>query len=241
MLVKLENPGLLSRVVEIISELVIEVRIKVNEKGLSITAMDPANVSLVRFVLPKSSFSIFEVGEEVLGINLDNLKRILKRSGPTSSLIMERKGNLLNIQISDRIKRNFNLSLIEVESEEKDMPEIEFSSVVELNSSDFIDSVEDCMVVADACSFIIKDGKFIIEAKGLNSAMSEFSGDEAKISAENCKSRYSLEYLQKFIKGAKLSEKTVLKFANDHPLKMDIRNDFLELSFLLAPRVETED
>ena len=241
MLVKLENPGLLSRVVEIISELVMEVRIKVNEQGLSITAMDPANVSLVRFVLPKSSFSVFEVGEEVLGVNLDNLKRILKRSSSTSSLILEKKENFLNIQIHDRIKRNFNLSLIEIESEEKNMPEIEFSSVVEMNSSDFADSIEDCIVVADACSFIIKNGKFVIEAKGLNSARSEFSGDEARISAENCKSRYSLEYLQKFIKGAKLSEKTILKFAEDHPLKMEIKSDFLELSFLLAPRVETED
>jgi len=241
MLVKLENPGLLSRVVEIISELVIEVKIHVDEEGLSITAMDPANVSMVKFVLPKSSFSVFETEKEVLGINLDNLKRILKRSSAASSLVLERKENLLNIQIHDRIKRNFNLSLIEIEGEERDMPEMEFSSVVELNSSDFVDSVEDCMVVADACSFIIKEGKFIIEAKGLNSAMSEFSGDEAKISAENCKSRYSLEYLQKFIKGAKLSEKTVLKFANDHPLRIDIKNDFMTLSFLLAPRVETED
>jgi proliferating cell nuclear antigen len=241
MLVKLENPTVLCRVVEVISELVTEVRIKFNESGLSITAMDPANVSMVQFLLPKNSFSQFESGDEVLGINLDNLKRILRRSGPGSSLIMEKKDNLLNIQIQDRIKRNFNLSLIDVESEEKEMPELEFSSRVELNSSDFIDLIEDCIVVADACSFMIQDGKFIAEASGLNSAMSEFSGDEAKIDAENCKSRYSLEYLQKFIKGAKLSEKTILRFANDHPLKIDFKNDFMELSFLLAPRVETED
>jgi len=241
MLVRLENPGLLSRVVEIISELVTEVRMKVNESGLSITAMDPANVSMVKFVLPKSSFSMFETDNEVLGINLENLKRVLKRSGPGSSLIMEKKGNVLNVQIHDRIKRNFNLALIEIESEEKEIPNLEFSSVIELNSSDFVDSVEDCMVVADACSFIVREGKFIIEARGLNSAMSEFSGDEAKIQAENCKSRYSLEYLQKFVKGAKLSDRTILKFADDHPLKIDIKNGFMELSFLLAPRVETED
>jgi len=241
MLVKLENPLLLSRIIEIISELVTEVRIKVDLSGLNITAMDPANVAMVRFVLPKSSFSRFETGNEVLGVNLDNLKRILKRCGPGSSLIMEKQDNLLNIQIQDKIKRAFNLSLIEIESEEKEMPQLEFSSVVELDSSDFVDSVEDCMVVADACSFIIKDGKFFIEARGLNSAMSEFSGDEAKISAENCRSRYSLEYLQKFVKAAKLSDKTILRFAEDHPLKMDLKNDFLELSFLLAPRVETED
>jgi proliferating cell nuclear antigen len=241
MLVKLENPNLLSRVVEIISELVTEVRIKVNEFGLSITAMDPANVSLVKFLLSRNSFSQFETGEEVLGVNLDNLKRILKRCGPGSSLILERKENFLNIQIQDRIRRNFNLSLIEIESEEKEMPNLEFSSRVELNSVDFIASIEDCIVVADACSFVIDEGKFRIEATGLNSAMSEFSGDEAKIDAENCKSRYSLEYLQKFIKGAKLSERTLLNFADDHPLRIDFKNDRMGLSFLLAPRVETED
>lgn len=243
MLVKLENPGLLTRIVEIISDLVTEVRVKVNdETGLSITAMDPANVSMVRFVLPKSSFSAFEAGNEVLGINLDNLKRILKRCGPGSSLVLESKENVLEINIQDRIKRNFSLGLIEIESEDKDLPtNLEFSSKIEMKSSDLIDSIEDCMIVSDSCSFIVKDGKFVIEARGLNSAMSEFSGDEARIDAENCKSRYSLEYLQKFVKASKLDEKTTLRFANEHPLRIDIRNSLMEISFLLAPRVETED
>ena len=57
MLIELQNPVMLSKAVEIISELVNEVRIKVNEAGLSITAMDPANVSMVGFVLPKKSFN----------------------------------------------------------------------------------------------------------------------------------------------------------------------------------------
>lgn len=56
MLVQLENPSLLSKVVEIISELVTEVRIKVSEFGMSIIAIDPANVAMVGFKLPKSFF-----------------------------------------------------------------------------------------------------------------------------------------------------------------------------------------
>lgn len=241
MLIKLENPLFLAKVIDIISDLVTEVRIKVNEFGMSITAMDPANISMVNFKIPKSSFSQFEVEKEVLGINLDNLKQVLRRCGPGSSLIMEKKENLLSIHIQDRIKRNFTLNLIEIESEERDLPELEFSSVVEINSVDLITSIEDCNIVADACSFIIKDGKFIIEAKSLNSARSEFSGDEAKIEAENCKAKYSLEYLQKFMKGAKLCEKSVLKFAEEHPLRIDFKTPEMELSFILAPRVETDD
>lgn len=241
MLLKLDNPFLLSKAIELISELVTEVRLKVNEFGMSITAIDPANVAMVGFKLPKSAFSEFETDSEVLGINLDNLKRILKRVGSGSSLILEKRENLLDIQIQDRIKRNFSLSLIEIESEDKEMPSLEFSSRVELSSPDLIASIEDCGVVADACSFIIENEKFIIEAKGLNSARSEFSGDEAKIQAENCKARYSLEYLSKFIKASKLSEKTILNFAEDHPLRMNIKTEHIEISFILAPRVETED
>ena len=241
MLVKLENPVLLSKVIDLISELVTEVRLKVNEFGFNITAMDPANVAMVEFKLPKTAFSQFEAGEEVLGVNLDNFKRILKRCGAGSSLLLEKKESVLHIQIQDRIKRNFTLSLIDIESEDKEMPNLEFSSRVELNSVDLIDSVEDSLVVADACAFIINEGKFIIEAKGLDSSRSEFSGDEANIQAENCKSKYSLEYLTKFVKGSKLCEKTVLNFANDHPLKMDLKTEHMALSFILAPRVETED
>ena len=242
MLVKLENPTLLSRTIDIISELVTEVRIKVNQYGLSISAIDPANVSMVGFKIPKSAFSQFEVGNEVLGINLENLKQVLKRAGSMSSLILEKKENMLNIQIQDRIKRNFTLSLIDIESEDVDFYEkesrMEFSSAIEINSVDLVASIDDCAVVADACSFIIREGKFAIEAKALNSAMSEFSGDEAKIQGENCKSKYSLEYLQKFMKGAKLCDKTLLKFADDHPLKLEFKTPSMELSFILAPRVE---
>ena len=127
MLVELKNPVLLSKAVEIISDLVTDVRIKVNEFGMSITAMDPANVAMIGFKLPKSSFSRFELDSEVLGINLDDFKRILKRCGAAGSIVLEKKDNILEINISDRIQRKFTLNLIEIESEDKEMPALEFS------------------------------------------------------------------------------------------------------------------
>jgi len=245
MLVKLENPELLSKAIDLISELVTEVRIKVNEFGMSITAMDPANVSLVNFKLPRSAFTEFQVGSEILGVNLDNLKRILKRASKGGSLILEKRENFLSIQIIDKIKREFNLALIEIESEDIDFQEkvsrMEFSSKIEIDSEYLTSSIEDCAVISDACAFKIVEGKFIIEAKGIDSARAEFSGDEIKIEAEDCKAKYSLEYLQKFMKGSKLVQKTNLQFAQDHPLRLDIRAENMEISFILAPRVENED
>ena len=54
MLVKLDNPLMFAKAVDIISELAVEVRIRFNEFGMSITAMDPANISMVSFRIPKS-------------------------------------------------------------------------------------------------------------------------------------------------------------------------------------------
>jgi len=240
MLLKLDNPKILSDIITIISELVTEVRIKVNAEGLSIIAIDPANVALVSFKLPASSFSSFEASEEILGVSLDSLKNVLRRCSPGSSLILQTEDNTLKIEIHDKIKRVFKLALINIEQEEKIMPSLEFSCRVEISGLDLLEVIEDCSVVADSCSFSTSDGKFIIEAKGLHSAKSEFSQDEVKIEGDG-KAKYSLEYLQKFVRACKLVEKAIINFSSDYPLKLEFKSSGFELAFVLAPRVETED
>ena len=248
MLLKLDEPKLFSDIITIISEIVLEVRIKVNKEGLSIIAIDPANVALVSFKLPAEAFSQLEVEEETIGVSLDSLKSVLRRCRPGSSLILQTEENRLDLIIQDKIKREFQLALIEIETEEKTMPDLDFSSKVEMSSIDLSEAIEDCSVVADSCTFITREGKFIIEAKGsLNSAKSEYSGDEVNIeikAGEEKKdiiSKYSLEYLQKFIKAMKITEKTMINFSNDYPLRLDFKTPKIALSFVLAPRVETEE
>ena len=242
MLLKLDHPKLFSEIISIISELVLEVRLKISKEGLRIIAIDPANVAMVSFKLPNTAFSELEVEEkEVLGVNLENLKAVLRRIKPGSVLVMTREENELKLQIKDKVTREFSLALIEVEGEEKEIPNLEFASKVEMSSVDFSEAIEDCGVVADSCSFISDSSKFIIQAKGsLNSFKSEF-GDEAQIVAEDARSKYSLEYLQKMTKATKTTERVRINFGNDYPLKLDFITPFIELSFILAPRVESED
>lgn len=241
MLLKLEHPKIFSDVIGIISELVTEVRIKVNMDGLSIVAIDPANVALVSFKLPANIFTAIEASDEVLGISLDSLKSVLRRCSVGSSLVMISGEGMLKIEIHDKIKREFNLALINIDQEEKQMPSLDFNSKIEMSSIDFFDAVEDCAVVSDSCSFAVKDAKFIIQASGLHSTKSSFSSDEVKIDGNNAKSKYSLEYMQKFTKACKISDKVKINFAEDYPLKLDFGNDRFQLSFVLAPRVENEN
>jgi len=240
MLLKLDKPKLLADAIGIISEIVTEVRIKLLDEGMSIVAVDPASVALVVFKIPKESFAQYEAGGEVWGVNLSDLKMVLRRASASSSIVIEQEENHLKISIFDRVKRVFTLSLIDIESEDRDEPQFEFSCKIEMASIDFSQAIEDCAVVADSCLLISKGDSFIIEGSGnLNSARAEFSGDEAKIQGTG-KSKYSLEYLMKFIKAGKISEKVVISFSDDYPLRLDFPGEKMGIGFVLAPRVEND-
>ena len=243
MLLKLDHPKLFSDIIGIISEMVLEVRIKVDREGMKIIAIDPANVAMISFKLPATAFSELEIeNEEILGVSLESLKAVLRRIKSGSILTITKQENELKLLIQDKINKEFNLALIEIEGEEKEVPILDFTSKIEMPSLDFAETIEDCSVVADSCSFISEPDKFIITAKGsLNSFKSEFTGDAIDIQAQEATSKYSLEYLQKMIKATRITDKIKINFSSDYPLKLEFNTPFIELSFILAPRVETED
>ncbi len=240
MLTKLDNPKRLIDAVSIISELVTEVRLKFLEDGLSLVAVDPANVAMVIFKMPKQTFSQYESTNEVLGINLEDFKKILKRTSTASSVVFESEDNQLKISILDKSKRTFILSLIDINSEEKNEPNLDFACNIEMDSTDFTQTIEDCFVVADSCALTSQENQFIIEARGnINSAKNEFSSDVISIKGSG-KARYSLEYLMKFVKASKISDKVKIKFSDNYPLKLEFAGDQLGVAFILAPRVEND-
>ena len=242
MQLKLDNPKILADIVTIISELVTEVKLKVTKDGLSVTAIDPANVSMIYFRIPSDLFSQFELqNDEVLGVNLENLKAVLRRCQMGSSLTLSKQDNKLNIGIQDKVKRDFTLALIDLDIEEKELPVWEFKSVIKMPSDSFVEVIEDCSVVSDACTFIAEPNKFTVEAQGpLNSARAQFSSDEVEIHSDFSTARFSLEYLNKFIKGAKISSNVSINFSDNHPMRINFPTGNVMLSFILAPRIEKE-
>lgn len=242
MQLKLDNPKILADMVAIISELVTEVKIKVTKEGVSLTAIDPANVAMAYFKIPAELFSQFEIpNDEILGINLENLKAVLRRCQLGSSLTLSKQDNLLKIGIQDKVKRDFTLALIDLDLEEKELPVWEFKSVIKMPSESFVEVIEDCQIVSDACTFIAEPNKFTVEAQGpLNSARAQFSADEIEIHSDFSTARFSLEYLNKFIKGAKISSTVSINFSDNHPMRINFPTGNVILSFILAPRIEQD-
>tara|TARA_Y100000310_G_C20690285_1_gene821753 strand:+ start:106 stop:852 length:747 start_codon:yes stop_codon:yes gene_type:complete len=244
----LAEPKYLKESVNIISELVNEARFKVSKDAIEMIAMDPANVAMVIFKLLSSAFTEYNVPEEInIGINLANLKQILRRSGANDILTMEiTEENKLQIQLKGPSTRTFAIPIIDLEDKEQKIPELNFDVIAELPCVVLADAVEDVDIVAESVSFSAEKGKITIAAEGdLSKAKIEVNeSNEIKIDVKAndvVKSKYSIEYLKKMVGGSKLSETAHVSFNKDYPLKMEFKVvDRVQLAFILAPRVENE-
>ncbi|MBU2497178.1 MAG: hypothetical protein KJ767_03920, partial [Nanoarchaeota archaeon] len=163
MRVTFERTGFFSDVVNIISELVSEIRIKFNPEGLKIIAIDPTNAAMLIFKLPSSAFSHYEAEDEEIGINLDDFKQVLRR-GKQENMHLEAKEGKLLVHFGEE-KKSFILSLIDVEGESRKEPELKFSANLKLDASKFQEAVEDCGVVADSILFKLSEKGFILDAR----------------------------------------------------------------------------
>ncbi|MBI4016789.1 MAG: proliferating cell nuclear antigen (pcna) [Candidatus Aenigmarchaeota archaeon] len=233
--------------ITIISELVNEARFKVTKDGLELVAMDPANVAMVLYKLLASAFTEYDVEKDaVLAINLPNLKQILRRVSAADILTLEVFDNKLQVTIRSDSVRKFSLPIIDVEERNERVPNLSFPVVIKLPSTVLNSAIDDADIVGESVSFIAEPEKFSVLAEGDTSkAHVEIAAtEENKIKSETTaklRSKYSLEYLKKMMLGSKLSSTVTVSFNQDYPLRLDYTVvDKVNLSFILAPRVEND-
>lgn len=243
----LNEPRLLKEPIGIISDLVNDVNIRICKDKLEIVATDPANVAMVIFKLLSSAFVEYTIDkEEMICVNLDNFNQILRRvkSDDVLSLELDTQRNKLKIGVSGDSKKTFNLSLIDNENREQPVPELKFGAKVITGSKILEEAIEDVGIVAESVALMLNKEKMSVKGEGnLSNVHVELNSNEnTEISVvDEVAAKYSIEYLKKLIKGGKLSDKVIINWDNDYPLKLEYNLlDKLTLSFILAPRVSDD-
>ena len=243
----LEDPRFLKESVSIISELVNEARFRITKDAVELVAMDPANVAMVIFKLLSSAFVEYDLKEKVeLSINLDNLKKILRRSAPTDTVTLETDKAKLRVIFKGRAIRTFSLPILELENKEQKIPDLKFPVSITLPSALLESAVEDVDIVGESVSLEADTTAFVVSAEGdLSQARIEMkAGVDAQIeslSSAKLRSKYSIEYLKKLVGGGRLANEAKLSFDTNYPLKLEYKVvDKLLLAFILAPRVDTD-
>merc|ERR1712115_197940 len=252
----LQQAVLLKKVVDAMKDLCKDVNFDCSEKGLQVQSMDSSHVALVSLLLRESAFQDFKCDRATsLGMNVDSLGKIFKMCGPADSLKLrwQNDADTVNFQCEsgedDRIA-DFELKLMQIESEHMEIPEQQYKVVAKLPSSEFLKICRDLKEFGETMQIqASKDGiRFSVQGDvGTGNVLlkpRDSEKPEEKVSLtvhEPVNATFALRYLVTFSKAAPLCGTVELGLGPDAPLlvKFDVDNaDNGYLQFYLAPKID---
>ncbi|MEM7818090.1 MAG: hypothetical protein QXP52_01210, partial [Candidatus Aenigmatarchaeota archaeon] len=207
-----------------ISKLVEEGIIKIEkDKGLIFTAADKALISVIRLNILPIAFDEFEVDKEAVGVNLDELKTILKRGTKKDKLVMYDEAGKLIISFENTTKRKFSMPILSLTEEElPNIDSLSFKAKAELSSEGFRKILDDAKQIADEIEIFTDGNKIRFYAIGeLSSLDIEIEKGQDILfdlqAEEVSKARYPLDYLVAMSKVARIADTVIIQWATDFP------------------------
>ncbi|HEC38232.1 MAG TPA: proliferating cell nuclear antigen (pcna) [bacterium] len=252
---KLENSRILKGIIETLASIIDETEFKVTPKEFTISAMDPSRICLLKLSIKKDDFDEYDCSQDSkVGLNLDDLDKILKRS--TSNDAVEISFNEKEQKIKIKMQREggsrtrtFSLALLDIDIEEIPMDnllKIEYPSKWVMEPDFLVEAIKDAEIYSEILNINANEGKgLIFSSSGQIGEMEYDLNEEDLIETDlqgSSSGAYSLTFLKAILKIASITEKLEIALKTDHPLKMNF--DLLEggkLNYFLAPRVEEEE
>ena len=179
-----------------------------------------------------------------MSVNLNDLKSVLRRVKQSDTLTMEMADNKLKLVLEGTSKRQFFIPLIDIDDREQKIPDLNFTATITTSSDRFSEAIEDADIVGESVALAINEKNFVVSSSSdLSKAEIQMPADDTtKINGpDGTRSKYSIEYLKRMIAAGKLTDTVEVNFAKDYPLKLEYKLvDKLDLSFILAPRVDND-
>lgn len=241
----LSDSKVLRQSLDAIAELITDAEFVVNEYGLSLKAIDPSQIALVIYNLPRDSFEDFRItGQKKLGLNIPSLQQIIKRAKPEDKVILEIGGNKrLNITLQGTTKRTFSINLLDLSNSELPNPSINYDVFVKVRAPVLIDGVKDAALFASYLTLKIDEEKIKISTTSTKGELSsETSLNSADVLDKDIKAEaraiYSNDFLESLLKGATNDTELEIYLKTDAPLKLKYKIQDSTIQYFLAPRIE---
>merc|ERR1712157_58314 len=252
----LQQAVLLKKVVDAMKDLCKDVNFDCSEKGLQVQSMDSSHVALVSLLLRESAFADFKCDRPTsLGMNVDSLAKILKMGGPSDSLKLKWQSGADTVGFQcesggdDRISE-FDLKLMQIESEHMEIPEQQYRVTAKMPSAEFQKICRDLKEFGETMqikankegiTFAVQgdvgSGNVLLKPRGSDKPEEKVTLDVH----EPVVATFALRYLVNFAKAAPLCGSVELGLGPDAPLlvKYDLEtgdNGFMQ--FYLAPKID---
>jgi len=227
--------------------LVDECKIHLNEDGLAIRAVDPANVGMVDLDLDASAFESYEADGGLIGVNLTRLFDIAKMadSDQLVQLELDEETRKLHIQLDGL---EYTLALIDPDSirKEPDLPDLDLPARIVIEGADIDRAVKAADMVSDHIALgVDEDGEFFyVDAEGdTDDVHFELARDELiDLQSGGAHSLFSLDYLKDMNRAIPKNGEVSVDLGEEFPVRIgfEIAEGMGSVTYMLAPRIQSD-
>jgi proliferating cell nuclear antigen len=222
-----------------LKDILLETNISFQPDGIRIINMDKSHTILVHLYLAAQNFEFYECKKEkiIIGVNMFHLFKLINSIDNDDTLTMYIENGDYNDGIVSHLTLKFEngeikqcktqkLRLIEPEPEELEYPDVKFSSVINLPSTDFQKIIRDLSCISDKLEIKSVGNELIFKCSGqfasaeIHRAESDGSMEfiTKQDSSKIIQGEFSLKNLSYFIKCTNLCSQIELFLENDLPL-----------------------
>jgi len=244
--IKIDDARYWKNCVESIQSLIDEGTFNITKEGISLRAMDPSGISMVSFFIPNKAFSKYDVDKPTtVGLNIDNLSKIMASARAGEQLVMKDSGNRISMEFkSQSSTRRFKLPIIEARKEADKEPKIAYESNVEVRGDALKEILKDANLLSSYIGFKTEKNSFMVLAKGDAGELEEehMNNTEAVKKLDVTKpstATFNLEYLERIIRACPTEASVFLSLKSEEPVKVDYKIGDAALAYYLAPYMES--
>jgi len=218
--------------------------------------MDTSHVALVSLNLSMEGFESYRCDQNiVLGININNLSKVMKLADPADSITLSADQDPSTLKITfdnPKTQRSteFALNLITLDVEHLSIPDTEYSSLITINSNEFSKICKELQSLSESLTISTQADHVQLSVEGaagsgfikLTNNDSDRKEDQTLIEVEEpVTQQFALNYLNLFNKASSLSSFTRLCLHQEQPLVTEFKIDSLGvLKYYLAPKISDE-
>jgi proliferating cell nuclear antigen len=230
-----------------VSVLVDECKVRLNEDGLSIRAVDPANVGMVDLSLDAAAFESYEADGGVIGVDLARLEDIagMGNTGDLVHLELDEQTRKLHIRIDGL---SYTLALIDPDSirQEPDIPDLDLPARIVVEGNQLDRGITAADMVSDHINLRVDESAetFHVEAEGDTDDVDFELGPDDLIDLESgpADSLFSLDYLKDMNRAIPGDAEVTIELGEEFPVKLhyEFAEGLGNVTFMLAPRIQSE-
>jgi proliferating cell nuclear antigen len=244
--IQIDDARVWKNCVDAIVNLIEEGTFEIDPDGIRLRAMDPSQIAMVSFFIPKSAFSEYKVSSSnKIGLNFDNLSKIMARTRGGERLRMTLEDNKLIMEFaSDDSKRNFKVPLVEMPPGSHKELKIDHDAKVVMHASNFKEALRDAVLISSHITLEAGSSGFKVDAHGDNAELlleSGSKGEEIVVDARHsAKATFPLKYLDDISKACPETSKLTLHLKSNKPIKLEYKIGEADIVYYLAPRIDLE-